>query len=231
MNLFKKYTQQYLSGAELEESSQEMLEQLQDYELRKKWTAQLAADQGITREQASVKTRLRPIRPLLAIAATIALLLTVGYFIMPMDSGAQQLTAQYLAEPFPNSEERKGSEEVMELKTSAIAAYAAHDFKQAAILRQSLVEQVDTPTQNDYFYLGLSYLYQQPAQPDQAIVYLQKAVSFDKSTLMEESSWYLALAYLDAGQKENARQQLQQIVERQSWQWENAKILLTKIDD
>ncbi|MEO0873655.1 MAG: hypothetical protein AAFY48_03530, partial [Bacteroidota bacterium] len=85
MKTSEKYTQPHLSGKELEKTSEQMLDALHDRQLRKRWQQQLKDDyQMPPRRRTSV---IRKLRPWLAIAASLALILSVVYLwpVTPKD--------------------------------------------------------------------------------------------------------------------------------------------------
>ncbi|MEL6658891.1 MAG: hypothetical protein AAFP77_10345 [Bacteroidota bacterium] len=228
MKTSEKYTQPHLSGKELEKTSEQMLDALHDRQLRKRWQQQLKDDyQMPPRRRTSV---IRKLRPWLAIAASLALILSVVYLwpVTPKDQYA--LLDEYLAQPFANKEGRKSDAILDSLRSYAIAAYTEGNFSEAARLRQQLVDRDSAIIEEDVLYLGLSYLYQDPPQGQAAIPHLERARQWPFGKFTAESRWFLALAYLQAEQIPAARQVLEEIA-ASNWRTVEAEALLKQLPE
>ncbi|MEL6969801.1 MAG: hypothetical protein AAFO02_06500 [Bacteroidota bacterium] len=228
MKTSEKYTQPHLSGKELEKTSEEMLDALHDRQLRKRWQQQLTDDYKMPPRRRT--TIIRKLRPWLAIAASLALILSVVYLwpVTPKDRYA--LLDEYLAQPFANKEGRKSDAILDSLRSYAIAAYTQGDFSEAARLRQQLVDRDSAIIEEDVLYLGLSYLYQNPPQGEAAIPHLERASQWSFGKFTAESRWYLALAYLQAEQIPTARELLQEIA-ASNWKSGEAEELLRQLPE
>lgn len=225
MNPLDNYTQEYLSGKDLEQTSEQLLNQLHDRQLRKRWQHQLKDKHQLT-PQRRKGARLLQLRPWLAVAASLTLLLGVAFWLMPTSNNADQLLSAHLEVPFANSQGRKNADVVNEFRTQAIAAYTERDFEQAALASEKIIQLTDETTQEDFLYLGLSYLYQQSPNVEKAVPHLQKAAEWPNGSFNQESQWYLALAYLKTNQAKKAVQQLEAIIQRDQWMKAEAKELL-----
>lgn len=223
MKLFEKYTRENLTGHELEELSERVLQSHFAEEDKARWTRRLAEEFGVRRNPVKVKTAYH--RWWIGLAAAIAGL--VVWTIFPSQPNQlQQLTDEMLAVPFANSEERKSLDSLSELKVAAIAAYNQGDFKTAAARRQQYVDQTTAAGKEDFFYLGISYLYQRPARPKRAVEQLEKAYRFTGGRYHRETRWFLALAYIKDERYSDARPLLQMIVTDAKWRVEEAMQLL-----
>ena len=229
MNLLKKYTSDQLAPEELEQTSDRLLNKLFDRELKSTWSDRLAREQGIQREVVHMPTRRRSYRWLAAAAAAVLLGL-VGWLWLPVgEDDPRQLADGFLVTPFPNSEVRKDASEVDAQRMLAIQAYNEGDFKTAAQQREAIIEAGEQVEKEDLFYLGLSYLYQAPAQPGLAATYLQAALQHPAPRLQAEARWFLALAYVKAAKYEQARPLLEAIAAEGGWQAREAAALLQAV--
>ena len=229
MKTSEKYSQPHLSGKELEETSEHLLDALHDRQLRRRWQQQLSDEHQMPARRPRTSI-IRKLRPWLAVAASLALVLSVFYWwpVTPQDHSA--LLSEHLARPFPNSEGRKDEIIIDSLRAQAIAAYTDGNFTEAAQLREQLVRRDSAIIEQDVLYLGLSYLYQQPPQGQAAIPYLERASQWPAGEFTAESRWFLALAYLQAEQMSAARQVLEQIA-ASNWRDEEAEALLKQLPE
>ncbi len=229
MEASEKYTQPHLSGKELEETSEHLLDALHNRQLRRRWQKQLADDHQVPSRKPRTSI-IRKLRPWLAVAASLVLILSIVYWwpVSPKDHNA--LLSEYLSQPFANKEGRKSGAILDSLRNLAIAAYTEGDFSEAARIRQQLVDRDSAITEEDVLYLGLSYLYQNPPRGQAAIPHLERASQWPLGQFTAESRWYLALAYLQAEQIPAARQILEQIA-ASNWRNEEAEVLLRQLPE
>lgn len=227
MKLFEKYRQNQADDQEQAAMTELFIKQKFDQDLRHKMTQRLAKDYGIKRETTTTSTKTRRLQLIRwggSIAAAVLVGLAIWQVAQPQLS-YQELTNNYLSVYTSSNERRKGAEDISEQRTLAIDAYSDRDFVRAAELRQIVVQSPEA-TEDDYFYLGLSYLYQEPPQVAAAINALQTGLALPARELTEEMQWYLSLAYLKAERISEARLLLNQIVENQQWNAKKAGRLL-----
>lgn len=230
MKLFDKY---YNSEANEEEQSamtELLIQKKYDQELRQKMAARLAQQYGIKRTPKGGLARTRRLQ-LIRWGGSIAAAILIGFAIWQISSPQldyQALTAEYLSEHMPETDRGKGWAEVLDQRNAAIQAYVTEDFVGAAELWK-LVSEAEQAEAKDFFYLGLSYLFQKESQSEAAITALQQAMQFSDKSIQEESRWYLSLAYLQAEQPQNALPLLQEIVDRREWKHANARKLLKRL--
>jgi len=155
-----------------------------------------------------------------AAAFLVMCLGVVAYlFIGDRNTDPYSITA-YLSEPYPVTSFLSGQ------KSAAwIDAYQTGDYQRSAALLESIVQQQQDDTMLMY-YAGLSHLYMRPPQPEPAISYLSQV---NEGALVPQSLWYLALAYLLDEQTGKAQSLLQQIVDTQAFQHEEAAELLARL--
>ena len=230
MEASEKYTQPHLSGKELEQASEHLLDALHDRQLRRNWQRQLADDYQVPARRSRTSI-IRKLQPWLAVAASLVLVLSVWYWwpVTPKDHTV--LLSEHLTRTFPNSEGRKDEIIGDSLRAQAIAAYINGNFVAAAQLREQVVERDSAIIEEDIFYLGLSYLYQQPPKVQRAIPYFEQASEWPAGQFTAESRWFLALAYLQNEQIPAARQILENIVATGLWPGQPARDLLEQLPD
>ncbi|WP_367391307.1 tetratricopeptide repeat protein [Lewinella sp. LCG006] len=234
MNLFDKYRTNNINEDELGEITQQLVKQKFDLELRQKMTHRLREEYGITRDGAS-GGRVVPMKIMrwsLSVAAALLIGVVAWQVVGDQSPTYQSLTKEYLAAHYPNNELRKGATDISELRGAAIAAYNEEDFETSARLREEIVKLPEANTE-DYFFLGISYLYQDPPQGELAIEPLQKAVADPTGTglIREETEWYLTLAYVEAGRFTAARKLLHKRIRSGGWNASKASDLLQSLPE
>lgn len=159
-------------------------------------------------EQSTSSTKIyKLLRPVLSIAAILAIGIMGLWFFQNNQPNISQLAMESLKEQPP------GITVLMDENTNtdanwnaAVEAYQKKEYKIAA----TLLEQSVTKTSKHNFYLGLSYLHQQPIIAEKAIEYLKKVVETN-SQFTEEANWYLSLAYAINNNAAEAQKYLEQI--------------------
>lgn len=229
MKLFEKYRVNNINEDELNTMTQQLIKQKFDGELRGKMAYRLKEEYGITRgETASGQISGRMIlRWSLSVAAALLIGIVAWQVIGDHSPTYQSLTKEYLATYYPNNELRKGATEISKKRSEAIAAYNKEDFETSARLREEVVV-LPGANSEDYFFLGVSYLYQNPPKGELAIEPLLKGLEDPARTslLEEETKWYLTLAYVQAGQFAPARELLEERIQKGGWNASKASDLL-----
>lgn len=220
-DLLKDYLNNEGRPEEMEAVTGYLIRQKLDGEARERWRRNLSRRHGIHRDQG--RGRLRPMLvKVLAVAAAVALLGLVAWQLLtPAPQNPQLLADQYLAIPFDHAETRKGPLDYTRLRKEASRAYAQRDFALAVERWEDLAAQTAL-TEEDNFYLGLSYLYQDRAAPEAAIPRFKAALDMPEREYTGEAKWFLALAYLKAQRMEAARETFREIVTDESWNAEKA---------
>lgn len=222
------YKQGTLTDEELETLTGELLRASFNRNRRKRWTTLLQEQYQVSENAPPLPSKTINKRVLMwvgAIAAAILLLFVSTLALRNFTSPSyEQLADVYMEETFfINPNITKGDEDHRQLKLDAIYAYNEHDFAKAIQYYENLIEQGQTEDGN-YFYLALSYLYNQ--QHTKAI---EKLVLLDgNDRFQEEQQWFLALAYLKADQVDMAKNTLSQI-KPNMWNYNKAQKLLEKI--
>lgn len=159
------------------------------------------------------------------VAASIALLFSIGtYYYSTNSLNPQNLFATNF-EPYPNVIHPvvRGDD-----STTAIEnAFVLYENKNYTSFIEVL-ENAKFKNKDYNFYLANAYLAKE--NTEKSILLLEKYVNSSKSTYFNDAYWYLGLSYLQNKDTENAKMYLQKVVESSSFQSEKAKKLLILID-
>jgi anti-sigma factor RsiW len=168
---------------------------------------------------------LRSRRWWMGIAATLLLLVAVTAVLLLRSDrtpSTDELFAQHFS-PYPVDAFRTGEGQPPE----ALRAYQAGRYAEAARLIEAL--PADSVTTLMTFYRGVALL--ADGQPTEAAPVFEKLLEENAlPILVQPSQWYLALAYLEEGAVEKARQRLEGIAEDEHhYRREEAMELLGKL--
>ncbi|MEO1053144.1 MAG: hypothetical protein AAFX87_21105 [Bacteroidota bacterium] len=133
-----------------------------------------------------------------AIAAGIALILVVRFFIIPTTTSSEDLYASYF-EPFPNYITLRQSDQTAAWK-DGFTAYDENRFSDAIRILSSAEVPPETRQDAD-FYIAIAHLSQH--QSKEAIAIFTSKLSGNEK-YREQINWYLALAYLKEGLTDKA---------------------------
>lgn len=231
MKILPTYTKEKISTEELEKTSERFLQEMFNDELKKKWAQKLQDEHQLERNVGTGRVRL--LRWGLSIAAAVLLAIAAWFVLAPASPNQGELLAAYLEDHLGNggAARQQGSAD-NELRVGAIEAYQSEDYAQAAVLRQELIDQGGVNIiKDDFFYLGLSYLYQTPPKAQEAITYLERTNEMPGRKFELEGQWSLALAYLLDGRAADARPILERLVAGDSWKAEEAGLLLETLKE
>ena len=159
----------------------------------------------------------------IGIAASI-ILLFVAYWFLQSSSSPQELFAAHF-EPYPNYEIVRG-EENQNSFSKAMYAYDQNDYRNAISLMESLLEK-ESKQEDLLLYLGVAYLANQQTQS--AIQTLQELHQLPSQKYEAQSNWYLAMAYLQSGNAEQAKIYLKKLIEESSTYQEKAQKILKQL--
>lgn len=121
-------------------------------------------------------------------------------------------------------------EEVVDANwNNAIKAYRDGQFSVAVAAIESSIKKNTEKLDEKNFYLGLSYLYEDLPNLDKAISHLEISKSLNADRYSTEANWFISLAYLKKGDKENAKAILQEVVEADNWKKAEAAVLLNNL--
>lgn len=193
----------------------------------------LRAEEERLRQQQRPQALLRslPVRrgnKWMGIAATVLILLALGLwwtYTGPTVGEPDYLAAYF--EPFPNRAVNiTKSATTASRRERAYAAYQIGDYE-TVIADLTLVLR-DSTVAVDRFYLANAYL--ASGQPEQALPLLEGLTTDTGFPLSAQSRWYQALALLELGQMDEARELLRVIgADSRAFQREKAEELLRKI--
>lgn len=200
------------------------------HQFRKTLNAVDAAWQGEEKKTAKI----RPInyKKYLSIAAAIALLIVAFLYFSPSVQTNSVLATNSPSELFESYHEtysmvlnqRSGTEEEDQI-SKAVQAYEEQDYKKAASIFQTLKDK-ETSAGIFHFYAALSEL---SAGNASAAIPLFEKINEDMPALyVEQSRWYLALAYLKNENIAAAKVTLQGI-QKGAYQYEAATAILDKL--
>ena len=106
----------------------------------------------------------------------------------------------------------------------AIKAYQEGEFSIAVASIESSIRNNPKNLDDKYFYLGLSYLYEEVPNFDKAIANLEKSKELNpNSLLISSTNWYLGLAQLKKGNNEAAKVLLQKVVDDKNSDWKKTE--------
>lgn len=168
------------------------------------------------------------LRTLLAIAASVILLISVGWFGYENMFGLNysDLYADNYSQ-YPNTvvniTRGDGGTETLERK--AFIAYESGDLDAAINYFNQLQEVKGLDYLN--FYLGQAYLKQ--GKSEEALIYFKKSIT-EEQNFKAESHWYIALAYLKKKDETQAKSYLEKLVDEYEYMNNEAKALLEELN-
>ncbi len=236
MKKMDQYKNDQLNEKELDDFTRQIIRAKFRKEKKEKWTKKLENLHKIKREgskSVNVWKKIRQKRFLAIAAAFLFLIISMLLIIRnASEPKAIQLAETYLNEnKFPNPIATKSSQEKpSELRLNMAEAYNKENFIEAINLGEQLIKTSEAKSE-DFFFLGLSYLYNN--DPQNAITSLLKFRLEETKTnqFEQENRWFLALAYIKATDFEKAKQELQFIVNRKDWNANIAEQLLKALRD
>jgi len=150
--------------------------------------------------------RLKPIRTVLAIAATLLLLVIAYFAFLQQDTPELYAKYEYVDPGLPvlmsQSEDH--------LFYDAMTYYSEGNYAVAEAKLQQIRDQY-TGSDTLLYYLGASQLYQGEAQDAQQI--LQQVAATESSSYSEKAEWLLVLSALRAANEAEAQRLVQQILD------------------
>lgn len=219
---------------EMEQYTKDILYQKFDEENRAELSQILAREYGVERTQNTAKRfRLKPLYQVAAVAASLALLIGLFFFLRGTSTPSyEQLATTYILDLPIMSDQlvaRKDDTAVEALRLNASEAYINQDFTKAVGYYNQLIDQ-GAANAYDQFYLGVSYLRKSPSAPQQTIDLLTQ-VQADIPAFQQEINWVMSLAYLKNNQRQEAKVLLEQIVDQQAYMAKSAERLLEALKE
>ncbi|MEM9361457.1 MAG: tetratricopeptide repeat protein [Bacteroidota bacterium] len=211
-----------LSEKETDEIMGALVTQQMNAELRQRLAHTLKEKHGIIRSAERGNGKIKYLNYMLAIAASITVLIALVFYPNWAGDSPQVLAQQYLSEqPLSHPGTFKGATVVDEQRTQAIVAFNQGDFTKAATHFNAL----EAPTAEDRYYLGLAYL--KNGDYEQAVPLLVESKTKGKR-FTQEAQWFLGLAHLALGNTESAINELKAIG-KDEWKYKEAVSLLEQI--
>lgn len=104
----------------------------------------------------------------------------------------------------------------------ATKAYREQKYPEAI----AKIKQIETPTDEQIFYLGLSEMYNSPPDYKQALEQFTDILEMENSLLSDQSMWYAALANFKLGDIQKSKELLTIIQQERSWKYKESEELL-----
>jgi len=230
-NLLSKYIQGTMSEKELDDLTKTLVkDHFEESETKEKWKRLLEENYGVNsfeniedwtafkEKKKKSKTKLFYITTLSTMVASLLIFViftlnTESHTSNPLDN----ILEEYYNSPV-QYRNAKGASSISEKRLLAFDLYNNKDYKSAAKLLETVINK-DAFVEDDYFYLGLSYLYQKEAQKSADIFKL----ILDQENLQRKdaSTWFLALSLIESKAYPEARKYLNEVME---WKGNSGKI-------
>ncbi len=156
------------------------------------------------------------------VAASIALIAGSTYFFMVNQTASPRDLYSQNFKPYRNvTHPITRGEEMIDTKTQAFSNYAKGDYKEAVLIFTKLYASEKEP----YYLFYKANALIQLNRAEEAIPLLQEHLE-TKDSLIDKSNWYLAMAYLQLEDTENAEKALNEVVSKNAYKAEEAKRLI-----
>jgi hypothetical protein len=173
-------------------------------------------------EQTPAKVRRLPLRRILAVAASVAILLVVAWRLWPDTRSGEQLFAQHFnldtegAESYASGRGFAGEADADLL--NAIADIQNQDFTAARARLEEIQNAADPTDMRDQFaQLLQAQLDLRDQRTAQALPALSELAANDNFPDQTAARWFLGLAYLQGGNRRQARQTFQLLTNDPFW--------------
>lgn len=223
----KKYTEgESLSGEELEAISEDLIQAKFDREKRAAWAQELKDTYGVERTVAESK-RVFPFSKLAIAAVLLVFAGIVTYSIVQFSSPSYDSVVQESIENLNTitiyEVATRGDEKVDKQVAKAYELLTNKMYEESILLWEQLISQ-GTAKGTAEFYVALCYLQKETPMFQEAINNLLEARK--TKTIVHETNWALALAYLQSDQKEKATEILQEIIRAKAYKYKKATELI-----
>lgn len=229
MKKIEKYLEETLGEQEVEEITQHLIKNKFDKETRNRWAKKLKEEHQIDRskEQPTLKRFFRFGPKLLSVAAGLLLLLGAFWIYQTIQppSVDNRVALHLDNDKLTYNVARKDTAIQPEIREKFSEAFNQENYALASRLGEDLLNQ-QYANSDDYFFIGLSHLYQEKWAKSIDLLENAKQLAGEKGRFVDEMNWFLSLAYIKIGNEPEARRLLQQIVEKKAWHSEEAAALL-----
>lgn len=220
-----------MSENELDDMTKKIVhDHFEEFETKEKWKKILADNYGVKsfedleewtsfkEKKNKSKTKFFYLTSLSTLVASVLI-----FVIFTLNTGSDttnpldNLMEEYYSSPiqYRNS---KSPESISTNRQLAFEFYNNKDYKSSAKLLETVINKDDF-IEDDYFYLGLSYLYQKQAEKSAAIF----KFILDQGNLQrrDASTWFLALSLIEDKQYPEAEKYLSEVA---TWEGNTGKI-------
>ncbi len=160
------------------------------------------------------------------VAASILLVVGLTYFFTVDHSVSTQELFVINFEPYRNVvHPLTRGEDATDTKTEAFSAYQTKDYETA----QFLFTELYTDTQEPYYLFYRANALIELNRAEEAVPLLQEHLDTEDS-LVKNSRWYLAMAYLQLDDTDNAKRMLREVVRNGAYKAEEAQKLLDALE-
>ncbi len=154
-------------------------------------------------------------------AAAMVVLIVATYLVLPTENSLFE--AYYY--PLPEDQVTRNLPDNKNSYHHAMEQYSLGNYNEAI----PLFHAADSETKRNEIALYLGNCYLSTDQPNKAIKYLTTAQQTESKSLKRHSSWFLALAYLKAHQREKAVDQLNFLTKNKGSHYKQSTELLEKL--
>jgi len=217
MNILKKYNQ-YIKGTLPKSEDQKLTKKIvKDYfeeeDQKERWKEILKTEHDFSVEKKTTGSKLKKsiVRIITGISIAASMLFAF-YLIQNQQSTEITPLEKLLSEHINKTNYRKmqrGSSADLEVRTQAETFYNDKDYESCIPLYEKIIQQ-EVATEDDYFFLGLSYLYLK--KPDLAIKQFDSILNQAGMERKEQATWYLALALIASKDYQRAKIYLNEIM-------------------
>lgn len=164
-------------------------------------------------------------RKVLSIAASVALLLAAYHWFLNTNVSSQEVYAANFEPYVMVFDQRSGNANEVTSLDQAIVRYHNKDFGTSADIFEKLLAE-DQGNMIYTFYVANARLANQ--ETEQAIALFKKIIKANDLSFVEQSRWYLALAYLQKEDNESSKSWLEKIQEGQ-FKYKEAQEILSSL--
>lgn len=226
MTTFKDFLSSNSEDLKMESYSENIISNKLDRDRRKKYEQILKEEYNVTKVEQQAKTF--SLKSWLSIAASLLILVGAFYFINSMGSyDIKEVAQAEINELHIMADQtvmRKGEADFDEIRKLANQSYVKEDFV-SALDQWRLLEAGQKTNQQDYLYMGICHL--KLGNTKKALMQLKKVNDVSAFTL--EWNWVIALAYLENGNVEKAKEHLNTLIQKGQYKVAKAREIISLI--
>lgn len=228
MTKIDKFAKGEMAEGQEKKYIESLYEKHYDEKLKEKYTELLSDKHGLKRDEDSFKNAPKKntkMRSLILGAISVAAVFVLGFFLLPMINGGDQISSQQMAFNMITVEKKdvkRGGQENSQLNLDFTTAFNAGQYENAIKLYSS----VDNKSDEQNYWLGLSYLYSGDLKNAKSS--FSNITNTDDFKFQAELEWYKALNFLLLEENNSAKPLLENVAST-PWKKEEAKKLLERI--